>query len=90
MDSNRDGLLNFKELVQILDAICKGDHITKLKIFYCLHLPGIVLPGELDERGQMIVDNLDTGSRGDSRYVLSYQCFICDLNNGLVRMFHIQ
>lgn len=45
MDANRDGLLNFKELVQILDAICKGGHETKLKIFYCLHLPGIVLPG---------------------------------------------
>jgi hypothetical protein len=46
MDANNDGLLNFKELVQALEVICKGDHISKLKVFYCLHLPGIVLPGK--------------------------------------------
>ena len=49
MDSNVDGLLNFKELIQILEILCKADHVKKLKLFYCLHLPGLVLPGELDE-----------------------------------------
>lgn len=67
MDTNRDGLLNFKELVQALDAICKGDHITKLKIFYCLHLPGIVLPGELDENGQIQTsDSIDSNRSNKS------------------------
>ena len=49
MDTNVDGLLNFKELVQILEILCKADHVKKLKLFYCLHLPGVVLPGELDD-----------------------------------------
>ena len=49
MDTNVDGLLNFKELIQILEILCKADHVKKLKLFYCLHLPGLVLPGELDE-----------------------------------------
>ena len=49
MDTNVDGLLNFKELVQVLEILCKADHVKKLKLFYCLHLPGLVLPGELDE-----------------------------------------
>ena len=49
MDTNFDGLLNFKELVQVLEILCKADHVKKLKLLYCLHLPGLVLPGELDE-----------------------------------------
>lgn len=48
MDLNHDNLLSFKELVQIFDVICKGDHTRKLKLLYCLHLPGVVLPGELE------------------------------------------
>ena len=48
MDSNHDNLVNFKEIVQVFDGICKGDHTKKLKLLYCLHLPGVVLPGELD------------------------------------------
>ncbi len=49
MDTNRDGLINFLELAQTFNALCKGDHVLKLKLFYCLHLPGVVLPGELEE-----------------------------------------
>ncbi len=49
MDGNRDGFLNFKEVTQVFSGLCKGDHVTKLRIFYCLHLPGVVLPGELDD-----------------------------------------
>ena len=47
MDGDHDGLLNFKEFVTTVDLLCKGDHANKLKLLYCLHLPGIVLPGEL-------------------------------------------
>ena len=32
MDTNVDGLLNFKELVQILEILCKADHVKKLKL----------------------------------------------------------
>ncbi len=68
MDTDRDGALNFRELVQvlhylpynlfllhvfmfssqILDVLCCGDHTRKLRLLYCLHLPGVVLPGELE------------------------------------------
>ena len=47
MDGDHDGFLNFKEFVQTFDILCKGDHTSKLKLIYCLHLPGVVLPGEL-------------------------------------------
>ena len=33
---------------QSFDILCKGDHTKKLKLLYCLHLPGLVLPGELE------------------------------------------
>ena len=49
VDSNHDGLVNFKELIQTISLLCKGDHTAKLKLLYCLHLPGVVLPGELLE-----------------------------------------
>ena len=59
MDSNRDGFLNFKELAQTFNALCKGDHVLKLRLFYCLHLPGVVLPGELNARKDFTQDEVD-------------------------------
>ena len=61
MDANRDGFLNFKEVAMTFNALCKGDHVLKLRLFYCLHLPGVVLPGELDQRNklQKQVDDID-------------------------------
>ena len=49
MDTNRDGYLNFQEVAKTFDLLCKGDHVLKLRLFYCLHLPGMVLPGELED-----------------------------------------
>ncbi len=48
MDVDRDGALSFKELVRVLDILCLGEHSRKLRLLYCLHLPGVVLPGELE------------------------------------------
>ena len=48
MDANQDGLLNFREVVQLCDVLAKGDHSSKMRLLYCLHLPGMVLPGKLD------------------------------------------
>ena len=31
-----------------MDMMCGGDLTRKLKLLYCLHLPGVVLPGELN------------------------------------------
>ena len=61
MDANRDGYLNFKEVAMTFNALCKGDHVLKLRLFYCLHLPGVVLPGELDQRNklQRVDDDID-------------------------------
>ena len=49
MDTNKDGFLNFQEVAKTFNLLCKGDHVLKLRLFYCLHLPGMVLPGELEE-----------------------------------------
>ncbi len=47
MDVDRDGFITFKELVQVLEILCRGDHNKKLRLLYCLHLPEVMLPGEL-------------------------------------------
>ena len=41
MDADRDGFLNFREIATAFNSICKGDHVMKLRLFYCLHLPGM-------------------------------------------------
>ena len=41
MDADRDGFLNFREIATAFNSMCKGDHVMKLRLFYCLHLPGI-------------------------------------------------
>ena len=48
LDKNKDNLISFLELVQAMDVLCNGDHVRKLRLLYCLFLPGIVLPGELE------------------------------------------
>jgi len=48
MDVNQDGFINFKDLLLLLDMMCGADIQKKLKLLYCLHLPGVVLPGELE------------------------------------------
>lgn len=47
--------------MQIFDGLCKGDHTKKLKLLYCLHLPGVVLPGELEEPDK-VDGNTDDGT----------------------------
>jgi len=48
MDVKQDGFINFKDLLLLLDMMCGSDLQRKLKLLYCLHLPGVVLPGELE------------------------------------------
>eukprot|EP00092_Neocalanus_flemingeri_P003122 GFUD01003339.1.p1 GENE.GFUD01003339.1~~GFUD01003339.1.p1 ORF type:complete len:1139 (+),score=353.99 GFUD01003339.1:87-3503(+) len=48
MDVNQDGFINFKDLLILLDMMSGSDIQRKLKLLYCLHLPGVVLPGELE------------------------------------------
>ena len=48
MDSDKQGCANFRLLVSVLGLLCGGDITDKLKLLFCLHLPGVVLPGELD------------------------------------------
>lgn len=49
MDTNLDGLINFRDLLLLLDLLCGSDMQRKLKLLYCLHLPGVVGPGEMDQ-----------------------------------------
>eukprot|EP00090_Calanus_glacialis_P045840 TRINITY_DN8748_c0_g1_i2.p1 TRINITY_DN8748_c0_g1~~TRINITY_DN8748_c0_g1_i2.p1 ORF type:complete len:615 (-),score=183.06 TRINITY_DN8748_c0_g1_i2:416-2260(-) len=48
MDVKQDGFINFKDLLVLLDMMCGTDLQKKLKLLFCLHLPGVVLPGELE------------------------------------------
>ena len=48
MDSDKQGCVGFRHLTSVLGLLCSGDITDKLKLLFCLHLPGVVLPGELD------------------------------------------
>ena len=40
-----------RHVVTVLGILCSGDVTAKLKLLFCLHLPGVVLPGELEDKG---------------------------------------
>ena len=88
MDSNRDGFLNFKELAQTFNALCKGDHQLKLRLFYCLHLPGVVLPGELTNVAANKIfgpdDQVDIGH--DADIACDAEAFFHQAHQGLEQM----
>ena len=48
MDADKQGCVGFRHLTSVLGLLCGGDITDKLKLLFCLHLPGVVLPGELD------------------------------------------
>ena len=52
MDTDQDGLISFRDVAALLDMMCGADMQRKLKLLYCLHLPGVVLPGELEDVGE--------------------------------------
>ena len=48
LDSDRDGCINFRHVAAVLGILSGQDVTNKLKLLFCLHLPGVVQPGELD------------------------------------------
>ena len=48
MDADKQGWVGFRHLASVLGLLCSGDITNKLKLLFCLHLPGVVLPWELD------------------------------------------
>ena len=48
MDADKQGCVGFRHLTSVLGLLCGGDITDKLKLLFCLHLSGVVLPGELD------------------------------------------
>ncbi|XP_023334555.1 TBC1 domain family member 9B [Eurytemora carolleeae] len=49
MDPTRNEFINFKDVVILLSMMCGEDLQKKLKLLYCLHLPGVVHPSELEQ-----------------------------------------
>jgi len=48
LDQDRTGCVNFRHVVSVISILSSSDITNKLKLLFCLHLPGIVMPGELD------------------------------------------
>ncbi|XP_014674997.1 PREDICTED: TBC1 domain family member 9-like [Priapulus caudatus] len=47
-DRNADGLINFKEFVDCLAAMCRAELPDRAQLFYRMHQPPALLPGDLD------------------------------------------
>ena len=48
MDNSKIGAVNFRQVTAMLGVLTGQDISPKLKLLFCLHLPGLVQPGELD------------------------------------------
>ena len=50
-----------QDVVILLSMMCGEDLQKKLKLLYCLHLPGVVHPSELEQVGNMncLIDKLN-------------------------------
>ncbi|CAG0921266.1 unnamed protein product, partial [Notodromas monacha] len=47
MDGDENGLLDFKELVQVLDILIRGDALRRLKLLFLLHVPPLMIEPNL-------------------------------------------
>ena len=71
LDADKLGAISFRHVVTVLGILCSGDVTAKLKLLFCLHLPGVVLPGELEDKGGSCVLRFYNSSKHVSYKLLS-------------------
>ena len=63
LDINKVGTVNFRQVAAMLGVLAGQEISPKLKLLFCLHLPGIVQPGELDtDTGRVAEDSPELAS----------------------------
>ncbi|XP_056138734.1 TBC1 domain family member 9B [Lampris incognitus] len=66
LDTNKDGLINFKEFITGLSGMYHGDMTEKLKMLYKLHLPPALSPEEAEsalEAAQFFTEDTPQGEK---------------------------
>jgi len=78
MDTSRDTFIDFKDLVVLLSMMCGSDLGRRLKLLYCIHLPGVVHPAELDpptqEGAEVAADADDYFAAGEREFGRTLEC----------------
>ncbi|KAI1898593.1 hypothetical protein AGOR_G00073990 [Albula goreensis] len=82
LDSNKDGLINFKEFVTGLSGMYHGDMTEKLKLLYKLHLPPALCPEEAESALEATQFFTDDNTPQDSPFLSDVDFLLQEVTSG--------